>query len=102
MGSYARSITQQLSSLLSAGNNQVINIGKTLVYGITVGTGGATSSDFIEVSDHPSLGTGNLKFKLVNPGVGYYPMNAVFQDGLTVNVAGTLANIVFHFDALPS
>lgn len=78
--------------------NLVVNSNETFVHGVTIGTAGAVATDFVEISDHASLGNGNIKMKLVAPAVGFYPINSRFVNGLTVNIAGVVANVTFHFD----
>lgn len=86
-------IEVEVSYLGSTGDNQVVKDQAAFVYGLTIGN----NTTVVELSDHASDGDGNIKMKLTNPPCGYFPINAWFENGITLDIA-TAAQITVHYE----
>lgn len=72
----------------TAGTDIVVSAGRTFLAGIVFGADNGSAQ--VEVSDHVSDGDGNVKIQLngntLLTSIGYLPVNAWFEDGITCDV----------------
>lgn len=76
--------TNNVKYIAGAGVDNVVFAGPAILERIIVGKG--VAGGIVEVSDHASVGNGNVKVYLEDPSVGEYVVGAKFDKGITANL----------------